>query len=186
LKVGGFDDSSGLNVPGVQVVVSWKDNVAVLATTKSGTCKGVEALRIDWKENVEQESSARLISELFRKIEKQTGDTQRTSVSKAKTTEAVEAVPTIPHAPIERIYVDIKEDVYFLGSTEIPEWARQASPRNGRTPTPCWNNWNSVSFSPTSCFLFESLIFELGHILRLAKRRCDAEKTSKLATPRCG
>jgi isoquinoline 1-oxidoreductase beta subunit len=137
LKLGGFNDSSALNVPGVKKVISWDDKVAVLATSNYAAFKGKDALSIDWKENGERESTARLSSEFKRAIENEKGDIKRKVgdvhaglKNAAKIIEAEYEVPFIAHAPMEPInmYADVKKDsAHLIGPTQTPERARQAA-----------------------------------------------------------
>ena len=137
LKLGGFNDSAALNVPGVKKVISWNDKVAVLATSNYAAFKGKDALQINWKENGERESTTRLTSEFDRMFENEKGETKRkvgnvhAALKKAaKVIEAEYEVPFIAHAPMEPInmYADVKKDsAYLLGPTQTPERARQAA-----------------------------------------------------------
>lgn len=137
LKLGGFNDSAALNVPGVTKVISWDDKVAVLATSNYAAFKGKDALQIDWKENGVRESSAQISSDFAKAVENGNGDTKRkvgdvhTGLKKAaKVIEATYEVPFVSHAPMEPIntYADVKKDsAYILGPTQTPERARQAA-----------------------------------------------------------
>lgn len=130
-KLKSFDDSGVRSMPGVKDVVSYENYVAVLATSTWEAKKGRDALKIEWEDEKELESTEghktamlKLIQEKHETPKRNNGDVEKAIAEAKKVLEITFEAPFLPHATLEPMnfyanYTD--EHLELYGPTQVPE-----------------------------------------------------------------
>lgn len=136
-KLKSYDDAETRTLPGVKDVVSYDNYVAVLATSTWEAFKGKEALKIEWEDEVEVETTEKHQAQLVKMANtppaeprRKDGNVKEAMRGAAKKIEAVYEVPFIPHAPMEpmNFFAHVKEDSAELhGPTQLPHRSAQVA-----------------------------------------------------------
>jgi isoquinoline 1-oxidoreductase beta subunit len=116
-KVGGFDASQTLDVPGVQQVFEIDSGVAVVAENTWAALQGVRALRVNWEAGGNAHLSSTSIRDIFLSNE------DLSAAQESQILEAVYEVPFYAHAPLEPMNC-----VADVTSTSCEVWAPTQNP----------------------------------------------------------
>ncbi|GAA4306675.1 xanthine dehydrogenase family protein molybdopterin-binding subunit [Compostibacter hankyongensis] len=134
-KLQHFDDSEAKKQPGVQQVVSFDNNIAVLARSTWEAMQGAKAIKADWSDDSKLESTGDY-ADNFRKIldrpsqekpRRKDGNIRQAFAGAARVIEAEYAAPFLPHNTMEpmNFFADVREDgVELYGPVQTPEKAQ--------------------------------------------------------------
>ncbi len=130
-KLKSVDDTAARSMPGVKNVVTYDNSVAVLATSTWEAKKGRDALKIEWEDEQELESTdghkaamLKLIQEKHETPRRNDGDVEKAFTEAKKVLEITFEAPFLAHATLEPMnffahYTDDHLELY--GPTQVPE-----------------------------------------------------------------
>lgn len=134
-KLGNLDDSAARAVPGVVDVITFDNNVVVLATSTWPALQGKQRLKVSWTRDTEAESTAALDARLMEALQRNTdqplrkdGDPERAFREAETVVEAIYACPFVPHNAMEpmNFFADVRSDRADLyGPIQTPENTRR-------------------------------------------------------------
>ncbi len=135
-KLKSFDDTETKKTHGVKDVISFDNKIAILADSTWAAKKGREALKAEWEDDGELESTAGhlekfkaiLAAEPEKNIRKD-GDVKSAFSKPLKIIEGTFEAPFLPHSTMEpmNFFADVKENsVELYGPTQTPDRARKA------------------------------------------------------------
>ncbi|HLF65934.1 MAG TPA: molybdopterin cofactor-binding domain-containing protein [Saprospiraceae bacterium] len=135
-KLGSIDDSAARAIPGVKDVITFDNNVVVLADNTWHALQGKKALKITWTRDTEAESTTSLDTRMREFLQKSAeaplrkdGDPERAFHDAATIVEAVYECPFLAHNPMEpmNFFADVtaeRADLY--GPIQTPEGTRRS------------------------------------------------------------
>ncbi|MFZ9661508.1 MAG: molybdopterin cofactor-binding domain-containing protein, partial [Chitinophagaceae bacterium] len=136
LKIKSFDATEAKAVPGVEDVVAFKNNVAIVGKSTWDVLKAKEKVKVEYEKDKDLESDEdhnRIFSTLMDSdkaiVRRKDGDVETAFKNAAKIIKSEYQCPFIPHNPIEpmNFFAHVKEDsVELIGPTQTPASARKA------------------------------------------------------------
>jgi isoquinoline 1-oxidoreductase subunit beta len=135
-KLKSFDDTAARAMPGVKDVVTFDDSVAILASSTWEAKKGRDALKIEWENSGDLESTSDHVASMSKSIQlendepkRNDGDVQKAFAEASKKLEMIFEAPFLPHATMEpmNFFADVKGDkIELYGPTQVPARTRKA------------------------------------------------------------
>ena len=133
-KLKSFDDAAARALPGVKDIVRFDDSVAVLATSTWLAKKGRDALKIEWENKTDLESTAGHHAAMEKLIQQKADDPKRndgdveSALSKAKKVlDSTFTAPFLAHATMEpmNFFAHVQGDkAELFGPTQVPARTR--------------------------------------------------------------
>jgi isoquinoline 1-oxidoreductase beta subunit len=135
-KIKSADLAAAKASPGVIDVVTFKNNVAVVANSTWEAMKAKKLLKVEYEAEKLLESTAdhqKIFSDLMdngkAQVKRKDGDVEAVFKNAAKVVKAEYECPFLPHNPMEpmNFFADVREDeVELIGPTQTPQSARKA------------------------------------------------------------
>tara|TARA_R110002096_G_scaffold46455_1_gene123925 strand:- start:13922 stop:16075 length:2154 start_codon:yes stop_codon:yes gene_type:complete len=129
-KLESFDDTAAKNISGITNIVKFGDKIAVLGTSTWAAMKGQKALKANWIQDSEAESTTFHDKKLFEILDGNSFDTKRKdgNVKKAfaesdKILERTYESPFLPHNCLEpmNFFANVTEDkIHLVGPIQTP------------------------------------------------------------------
>jgi isoquinoline 1-oxidoreductase beta subunit len=135
-KIKNADVAAAKASPGVIDVVTFKNNVAVVAKSTWEAMKAKKLLKVEYETEKTLESTAtheKIFSDLMdngaAQVKRKDGDVDAAFKGAAKVVKAEYQCPFLPHNPMEpmNFFADVREDgIELIGPTQTPQAARKA------------------------------------------------------------